>query len=75
MDVISGRCIAKKGQKGKYPELKGPINAPGCVNRDPLAYFFAPKGRELYVMRWQLQVLNTAAEAGMDPGSYNHTPL
>ena len=70
-------CIAKKGQKVKYPELKGPIYAPGCVNVSPLAFFFfsLPKGRELFVMRWQLQVQNTAAEAGMDPSSCNHTPL
>lgn len=67
--------LLRKAKKGNTPELKEPISAPGCLNGDPLAYFFSPKGRELYVMRWQLQVLNTAAEAGMDPSSYNHTPL
>lgn len=69
------RCIAKKGQKGKYPGAQGAHQCSRMLKWGSSSLFFFPKGGELYVMRWQLQVLNTAAEAGMDPSSYNHTPL
>lgn len=71
------RCIAKKGQKKEiaYPRAQGAHQCSRMLKWGSSSLFFFPKGGELYVMRWQLQVLNTAAEAGMDPSSYNHTPL
>lgn len=67
--------LLRKAKKRKYPGAQGAHQCSRMLKWGSSSLFFFPKGGELYVMRWQLQVLNTAAEAGMDPSSYNHTPL